>query len=594
MNRFALVLVLILSSLSGYAAPATDSERVQAAERMLTELGFGEIFVAGTRKGVANYSREHPERSADLTWVANQITAAEAVERIAPIYAEYMTKFQADEVRIFFATPPGSKFWNGLKAEFLTGRKAFSLGLNWQEEQTINAFVKSNPSWAAFNRAQSLGADAIRLAGQVWVRQVVGRNVAALSTQLADALEDGKTATDPSGSKSLSPNSSTPAADSGFGAELIAVIKDAQTRRTAVSDRFGRRRAELDLPSVLSPANLLSKDGIEDGRHRIALYETALSANQRESDQLDDELMQRLRELPVPKDTRDLILQGVEQGATASYERSLRWQENQRRSLNITRQILDFAEQRLGQVRLEGNKLIFRDIDELHTYESLVQQLWIEAQAETELLREQRAAQESAVHSLRSAGTKGATIEPQPLTAKAAQPELTAKAPNDVWLPLPKDNAAETRAPCNSEAVVKGVPYAIALRTAVERCLVTPPNLAKDARCELEIHQTETGKVTSATVGSCHGHPLLGDYLIRAALKASPLPLPSDRMAFMPVVRLIFNLNGTTNKAVAELSSTTELKQLEQRITQLEAENAEAMRETMRARNAKPVAGDGP
>jgi len=75
----------------------------------------------------------------------------------------------------------------------------------------------------------------------------------------------------------------------------------------------------------------------------------------------------------------------AEKGLANTYERSMRFEENQRTMITLMRQLLTLADERFGKIKNEDNRLMFDDSTDLSTYESLRQRLEKEARIETQL-----------------------------------------------------------------------------------------------------------------------------------------------------------------------------------------------------------------
>lgn len=584
--KIILAALSVLFAINAVAAEPNEGEQLRAIKQMLSALKIGELYVDIAKKKLLEATQERPETAKDLEWLSAQITAPEAAERLAPAYAKYLTRAQADELRIFFTVPPGSKYWPGFLEQVATGKPSFPAALNWQERQSLDAFMSRSSGWRILNQLHNTSFPELGPALRRWIEEIVERRNAVLARQLADTLERGQ------GPGSSGKDTPPAAGGQGLVPEFFAIVRDLGERNAAIVGRLVRRANEFELNTVLAPANLLSRDGIENGRRKLELYEAELSKSQREQNQLYDEFSQRLRTLPGPASSRDPFVQKTEQGIAIAYERSLRAEENQRRLLSIMRQILSFAEERLGRINLQDNRLIFADINDLRLYESLRQQLEAEAKVEMEIAQEQRAARERSIKALRESGAtpnQPGSVETQ---AKPAQPQTAPKSAGDFWLTNPKSSNTEPSSPCSSTPLPKNLGYIEALKMAIERCFIAPPYLAETAKCELEIQQSPTGKVESTKVGECVGHPLLGDFVVRAALKASPLPLPSNPKAFMPVVRLVFNLGSRSGNSLNLRPEAGEkgTEQLQRQVKELEAQQQRLLAASGRERPSAKAA----
>lgn len=73
MTRFAAILLAlcigITTTPSSFAADNLDSNRLQAARRLVMTLGIAELFVDGAKRGFSKTAMQEPSRARELTWV---------------------------------------------------------------------------------------------------------------------------------------------------------------------------------------------------------------------------------------------------------------------------------------------------------------------------------------------------------------------------------------------------------------------------------------------------------------------------------------------------------------------------------------------
>lgn len=69
---------------------------------------------------------------------------------------------------------------------------------------------------------------------------------------------------------------------------------------------------------------------------------------------------------------------------------------------------------------------------------------------------------------------------------------------------------------------------------------------ADQLHCKIKIQLSGSGDVLNANVSQSSGNKLFDDSAVRAAFKASPLPLPSDPSAFDPNLTICFSPGGTS------------------------------------------------
>ena len=82
--------------------------------------------------------------------------------------------------------------------------------------------------------------------------------------------------------------------------------------------------------------------------------------------------------------------------------------------------------------------------------------------------------------------------------------------------------------------------YIAAVQQKVRRNWLKPAVLPVGLECLVRVEQLPTGDVVKATVVSCNGDEIVRRSIEDAVLKASPLPVPSDRTLYSRVVEFNF------------------------------------------------------
>lgn len=85
--------------------------------------------------------------------------------------------------------------------------------------------------------------------------------------------------------------------------------------------------------------------------------------------------------------------------------------------------------------------------------------------------------------------------------------------------------------------------WALQLTAALTNAWARPPGTDQNLKAYLLMTLSATGAVQSATIDSGSGVPGFDDSVVRAAYRASPMPLPRDPSAFVPNVRICFSPN---------------------------------------------------
>lgn len=396
MNQLKGILVALSMCLciNVFAGETKDGEHLQFVKRMLLDLRIVETTLDGVKSKLMDATCTNPALTDDTEWVIAQLTPEGAVDRLTPIYAEYLTSSQAKELQSFFNSPPGNKIWPTLLDKLITGKVSFLPPLKRAESRKIDAFLSGNSSWRVLEGSKKDIAGKVNQTFYFWSEQILKRRYAGDAQPVVDESEAGTLGNGGDLGKGI-PAESLNAATERLGKTFLTLAQELNSQRSKIVNQFAARAKEIDFTNVLAPVTLTSREGIENGRRTLNLYEAEFSKSQRELNRLNDEFITELHKLSGPPAPLDLLIRKAEDGIALSYERSLRAEENQRRILAIMGQFLIFADERFGQFQLQDSQLIFMSGEDLRRYQSLRQQLETEVKIEAEIAQEQSGIQKN-------------------------------------------------------------------------------------------------------------------------------------------------------------------------------------------------------
>lgn len=393
MTRFArmlLALCLALATATAAAEPV-DRTRLEAARRFVVTLGIADFFIDGINRGYANQVQKNPEKAHELRWMLEKFTQAGTVDRLAPVYAEYLTASQSDELRIFYSTGPGRKIWQAISSAALAHQQAIPPVLSPEENRQVNAFNTNSLALRTLNMSQPAINQKIETVTKLWMQEIIQANLGKTGRQIADAL-------DPEGANGKTSDGSAPA---GPMAEFVNIMRAYNDRNQKSINEFQASVEALDLGTILRPASLTSRQGIAEGRSKVDRYEEIFARRWREYNASTDDLMQSLKNIQLSPGIRESFMGGAEKGLSGAYERALRMQENQRNLMVIFREMLTLADEKFGKIRMEENRLAFDSATDLQTYETLRERLKKEAAIETKIGEEEQQARDNSLRMLR-------------------------------------------------------------------------------------------------------------------------------------------------------------------------------------------------
>lgn len=395
LNRLLVAFCLLLSlCLPALAEPAGSS--LPAVKRMLTELKMGEAIAEGIKLGLSRdpkgWSKEESE------WFAAQMAPEAIVNVVASVYAEYLTSQQAEELQRFFSVSPGKKQWQAMLEYIRTGGQVGPAPfLSTEERRIIRDFETKNANWRFFKEINTVNQRMLAATKQ-WLNELVDRRLGAYAKRIAELVEkDGADAL----SRDNRPLAEIAASKSNSVERLIVVVDELMRRRHGITARFSARTKDISMDNLFRPATLTSREEIEKARASLTQFETELGQMLRDGRELGEEFTAAMKVSTSDKAVQDALLRGLERGLARSYERNLRFEENQRRLLSIMRQILTLADERFGTIHERDGRLVFDNDADLTDFQSLAQQLMAEAKIEKQLVQEEETVQADVVKHLR-------------------------------------------------------------------------------------------------------------------------------------------------------------------------------------------------
>lgn len=398
----SLLVLLYAMAVPAVAQEAVDVGRLDAIKYMLFDLKIGEATLQGFRQGREEMRKANPALAKDFAALDRELTITFLVDRMAPVYATYLTGAQAEELRQFFRVPPGSAFW--LKHLYgNSGAQPLQTYLTPEEEKRVSRFIAQSGAWKAYTAAAPSIATRLRGDFRALGDEYLRKRYQAAAEALANRLENKELAV-------TSEQAGKPLADIDFGEQgliggFLALMSEAQRRNVEAIRQFSQRQQAIGLTNLLAPNKLVEQEGIATGRGKLDRYESELSAALRQLNGNNDDVVAALRRLGGGSLSSNPLLQGAEQGVTKLIERVARMEENQRRLISLMRRMLDLADSRYGSIREVDGKLIFAQTADLDVYESIRQQLLAEAKVEQALAKEEAEAASTAAGRLRNLGT---------------------------------------------------------------------------------------------------------------------------------------------------------------------------------------------
>lgn len=419
-HGFFLILGVFIALMANAAIddPATEVARVNAAKRMMTTLAWGQAYIGFAKEALTTKQMKDAISAEYAKWAVDQLTPEEVVNRLAPIYAKYLTVGEINEFERFFSTAPGDKVWPSARALILDGRRFVYPSLSQDERRKVDAFAAPGGVWwTLMNYGKPINADVSRMAHE-WGREVGKQRYEDISQEFLGNLSHAATGS-AAAAATISSTANMPP-DKALVQQFYRVILGANAKNSQLTANYSAALQSIHIETILFPANLVSRAGIAESRDKLTRYEAEFSKVQRGLEQVSDEMITSLHQLNGPPALRDQLLKNAEAGAAARYELSMRFAENQRKEIALIRQILDLVDRRFGQIAVKDKQLLINDPEDLRQYNDLFSSLQEEIKREEALRVEENESRARALKTIADANGKLLSASSSNPTAKSA------------------------------------------------------------------------------------------------------------------------------------------------------------------------------
>ncbi len=504
-RNLVLALALFLATVAHAQLAPAAAGHLETVKRMLHATKVGELLAYGMHEALKK--RQASEKT-DLDRLVNDVLAKmspeAAVNRLVPIYARYLSQAEAQAIAVFFESPAGQKFINKLLAEKTMGGQLPDVSYTAADVAAINRFEKTEAAQAWVSASSKSGPE-IKKSMEDWGKEMMAARLAS----------------DPAASGVL-------LGASKAGQQLTGIVRKYMARSTLEEQKFSESLLKFEKQSVLSPEKLVSAGAIAESNRAIDDMEKTIEDYLVTLGNLQKDMRAEIAAIELRDEIREEFDKGFEKGLARGLSLRLRFAETQRTGISLFRRMLQFAESRLGSIRLDGGKqLVFERNEDLETYRSLVTQFRQLTTEEENIHKEALATREK----LNSLVAGAASTQPSP--AEKPDTETVAASRTDAGDPAPQQGyrqhyvTVRTAGPVFSGYVTRLLER-LKQSAAAERNGPLRGSPAQEAVLTISI--SSTGHVNKVTVNHSSGDKNLDDALVNLVRRNSPFGAFSDDM----------------------------------------------------------------
>jgi hypothetical protein len=315
-----------------FVAPAQPAEtfsadHISSITRMVASLPVYGTFAGGMREGLEDLRKGDPERAALAEALFVGGGAQDFAKRMAPAYARHISLPQAEEITAFAQSETGRKYF---AAEFGVGKAKATAQYSAEERDVVDRFRKS-PAAAALDRVYG----------------------------------------DPDWDRALT-NAGRSLVEAAFN-RLMPIAADLRERGAKIQAVHVREALALQSDKFEIPEVLRSPESIRAGRANAAQLEVLQAKHRRELWAYHEEWLAEMRRHVEAGEVPEAIIPFNQAKIHGIEERLDRQFEHERLRFALYRELLAFAESRLGKYAIDDadGQVAFEDDADLEAFSAI-------------------------------------------------------------------------------------------------------------------------------------------------------------------------------------------------------------------------------
>ncbi|MES2324248.1 MAG: energy transducer TonB [Pseudomonadota bacterium] len=472
------LLALLLLPAAGRAAQeAAEIEHTQAVRELLIALRIPEVFRFGL---VQTGAGEHPLHEF-MAHLGRTATNAELLEIYIPAYAPHVTTIEAKKGIAMFASGT-SKAALAMTIDNLGNSRAAALLWTPAQKELMAKFESDGRGRWYLDLNARANADATR-ASQRWFGE---KHTAALMRGVQALALHTKAYAD--GDHKLAPTAFIPEKTGiSYIDETTRVMAETAGTNLKAEWQLDQDLKELGIEALFQPATISSPEKVAAARIVVERIDARVEAFLGTADSNTKSAVAALKAIEMP--WKEAFHQGLESALERKLDWYVRFAENQRGMIDVTRRMLAFADSRKGRIKLQEGTLYFDTMEDSETFNRLAAEMRRGAE-KIDILRNE------AMQRVVDLGN--------------------GKVPRAIAQMRPQADATNSYASILAKIIEYNTTYD------------GDTNVPGNPRVVFEIIQLPTGEVASVRKVAGSGIPGFDTAVERGILKSSPLPKKTD------------------------------------------------------------------
>ncbi|MBC3918938.1 hypothetical protein H8L32_15715 [Undibacterium sp. CY18W] len=363
--------------------PVTNPARVEDVQQIVRIFGIDQGIQNVIRRDLENNNRTKPETYLDQDIFMRPFTVDAINLHTSTVLAKYLSSDYAQKLLKELPKPIGkisTRLWQIEMNQNLDAAKAEFNKMPPADRKALNEF-RATPTFLSMLNALRNSKDERNEELGNWSKNEMQARVRQARKSIAELMEIGlKLEKEELGDNVKLSDRITLTGQRVFDQEARLTFEylRANIRQNL---QFSEELKALDLGNVLQPANVTTRQGLENGNLTLLSAENMFDNNSKRYDSLRATYTEAMERIVMTPQQRQEIVAENKKNMEDILERRLRRNEHLRAFIELKKQVLALCESRFGKIKFEGGSLIFENDQDLNQYNGLVKQINAERQA---------------------------------------------------------------------------------------------------------------------------------------------------------------------------------------------------------------------
>ncbi|MFZ6640544.1 hypothetical protein ACO0LL_12425 [Undibacterium sp. TC4M20W] len=382
-----LLLVLFLSSLVSFAGaagiPIKDPAAIEDVQQIVSIFGIDQGIQNSIRRDLENNNRTKPEMYFDQEIYMRPFTVDAINLHISTVLAKHISSDYAQKLLKELPKPTAkisTRLWRTEMNQGLDAARSEFNKLSPADRKAVNDF-RSTPTFLSMLNALNNSKEERNEEMANWSGKEMQGRVRQARQVIAELMEISIKLEKEEIDENVKLSERIPLTGQRSLDQEVRLTFEYLRANIKQNLRFSEELKALDLGGLLKPANLTSRQGIENSNLSILAAETMFDNNSKRYDSLRASYTDALERINMSPQQRQEVIANNKKNMEEILDSRLKRNEHLRAFLELKKQVLALCESSFGKIKIDGDTLLFDNDQDVNKYNSLVRQINIERQA---------------------------------------------------------------------------------------------------------------------------------------------------------------------------------------------------------------------